>query len=450
MRIEIEHFNKMVITESFNREIIKQLVQEIDPEADEKTLIFAVRDTHADMIVQMLYEEFAELGSDLQDGTIEKITGNRYDPEDLTKRFKNEKFPSIAVTVDLLTTGIDVPQITNLVFIRRVKSRILFEQMVGRATRLCDDIGKEFFRIYDAVRVYEALEDYTQMKPVSKPTTSFQKLIDELEIIETPETAKKQLDAIVAKMQRKKRKLNDDQLEHFGYLTGGQSPEELIGAFKQVKQEEVKKIVAEYKGLWKFLDEKVVQPKLQYVSDHEDEIIGIERGYGKAQKPEDYIEDFRTFIQENRNKISALNIICTKPASLDRSSLKELKLLLDEEGYNAVSLNTAWKQTKNVDITADIISYIRTMALDTSLVNHEERIHKAVDKIKQNRIWNKIQLRWLERFEAQLIKETIITKEDLDKDPFNNDGGYKRLNKIFENNLDEVLDTLNDNLYSAS
>ena len=48
----------------------------------------------------------------------------------------------MAVTVDLLTTGIDVPSITNLVFLRRVQSRILYDQMLGRATRLCPDIGK--------------------------------------------------------------------------------------------------------------------------------------------------------------------------------------------------------------------------------------------------------------------------------------------------------------------
>jgi type I restriction enzyme R subunit len=53
------------------------------------------------------------------------------------------------VTVDLLTTGIDVPAITNLVFVRRVNSRILYDQMIGRATRRCDEIGKEYFRIFD-------------------------------------------------------------------------------------------------------------------------------------------------------------------------------------------------------------------------------------------------------------------------------------------------------------
>ena len=70
------------------------------------------------------------------------------------------------MTVDLLTTGIDVPAISNIVFLRRVRSRILYEQMLGRATRRCDDIGKEVFRIFDAVDLYAALEPVNSMKPV--------------------------------------------------------------------------------------------------------------------------------------------------------------------------------------------------------------------------------------------------------------------------------------------
>ena len=75
----------------------------------------------------------------------------------LIRSFRNDTLPKIAVTVDLLTTGIDVPSITNLVFLRRVNSRILYEQMLGRATRLCDEIGKETFRIFDAVDLYPHL-----------------------------------------------------------------------------------------------------------------------------------------------------------------------------------------------------------------------------------------------------------------------------------------------------
>ena len=449
LHMDIEQFNKLVITEPFNREVAKYLVTQIDPDSDEKTLIFAVRDTHADMIVQFLSEEYEAIGYDVPQGAIQKITGNVYENENLTKRFKNEKFPNIVVTVDLLTTGIDVPQITNLVFLRRVRSRILFEQMIGRATRLCPEIDKQFFRIYDAVKVYEALEHYTQMKTVSNPSSSFTKLIEELDFIDSPDRAKRQLQQIIAKLQRKKRTINENQLEQFMYMAQGDSPDEFIDRLKNIDAADVKNVLLGYTNLWQFLDTKIYQPNAQLVSDHKDELLGVERGYGKASKPEDYIEGFKKFIEENRNTILALNIICTKPTELDRKSLKELKLLLDQEGYNDLTLNTAWKNAKNQDIAADIISYIRTLALDTDLVSHEQRIENAINKVKMLKPWNKIQQKWIDRFEKQLLVETVLTKVDLDAKPFSDEGGFTRLNKIFENELENILVVLNENLYTA-
>lgn len=449
LHFEIDQFNKMVITEPFNREVCKYLVGELDPDGDEKTLIFAVRDSHADMIVQMLHEEYEAIGYDVPQGAIQKITGAVYENENLTKCFKNEKFPNIVVTVDLLTTGIDVPQITNLVFMRRVRSRILFEQMIGRATRLCTEINKEFFRIYDAVKVYEALEDFTQMKTVSNPNTTFFQLVDELNFIDSPERAKRQLEQIIAKLQRKKKSINESKLEEFMYFSQGDTPEEFIQRLKEIDGEQVKKAIAGLDTLWEFLDTKIYKPKAQLVSEHKDELIAVERGYGKANKPEDYIEGFKKFIEENRNTILALNIICTKPTELDRKSLKELKLLLDREGYNDLTLNTAWKNAKNEEIAADIISYIRTLALDTDLVSHQERIENAINKVKMLRPWNKIQQKWIDRFEKQLLVETVLTKADLDAKPFSDEGGFNRLNKIFDNELENILVVLNENLYTA-
>lgn len=449
LHIEISQFNNLVITESFNREVVNYLVKNIDPEGDEKTLIFTVRDSHADMIVNLLKEAYAEEGYDVVDGTIEKITGSAYDPELLTSKFKNEKFPTIAVTVDLLTTGIDVPQITNLVFLRRVRSRILFEQMIGRATRLCTDIDKQYFKIYDAVKVYEALEGYTQMQTVSNPSISFQELIKELAYIEKPERKQRQLEQLIAKLQRKRKRIEDDDLDQFVYLAKGDSPEEFIEKLKTTPIADIEKTVLDYTGLWQYLDKKVYRPKRQLVSEHGDEYVRVERGYGNANKPEDYIEGFKTFILENRNKIAAINMLCTRPASLDRQSLKELKLVLDQNGYTKIGLNTAWKQWKNEDIAADIISFVRSMALDTVLISHEDRIKNAMQKIRDMNDWTAIQQKWLDRFEAQLLKEDILQLQDLNEAPFNRDGGYQRLNKIFKNRLDEMLNVLNDNLYSA-
>ena len=449
LKIEVSGFNKLVITESFNRTVIQQLVKELDPEGEEKTLFFAATDEHADRIVQYLKEEFANIGIDVSDDAIQKITGKSYDPQEQLTRFKNEKYPNIAVTVDLLTTGIDVPAICNLVFLRRIKSRILFEQMLGRATRRCDEIGKEIFQIYDAVKVYETLEDYTQMKPVVvNPKESFRQLAEEIDQIEDEKRVEKQVEQIIAKIQRKKRHLSTYQTEQFTYNSKGMNPDELIDYLKENEGKGSWQKVIQLSGLWKFLDELKPAPNMMLVSEHEDEYLSTERGYGKAKKPEDYLESFARYIKENQTKIEALNLVCTKPSALDRKSLRELMLALDQEGYNAKSLSIAWKDVKNEEIAADIISFIRTLSLGDALISHEEKVKKAVEKIKNTKPWNKVQLKWIERFEKQLLRETILKVEDLDESPFDRDGGFERLNKIFDNQLEVVVQQLNENLYS--
>lgn len=144
---DIEAFNRRVITEEFNRVICEELAKEIDPAGNEKTLIFCATDAHADMVKRLLDTAMGDIHPDFNQAAIQKITGKSDQVSKLIKRFKNERYPSIAITVDLLTTGIDVPPITHLVFLRRVKSRILYEQMIGRATRRCDEIGKTVFWI---------------------------------------------------------------------------------------------------------------------------------------------------------------------------------------------------------------------------------------------------------------------------------------------------------------
>lgn len=452
LKLEVEHFNRKVLVPEFNRTVIRELVKHLDPEGDAKTLVFAATDEHADMIVDLFKEEFHAIGVEPGDNAIAKITGKSYDPIGLIKLYKNEKFPNIAVTVDLLTTGIDVPSICNLVFMRRVRSRILYEQMLGRATRLCDEIGKESFRIFDAVRIYEALENFTTMKPVvANPSTSFATLVDEIKhITDREERLSNQIDQIIAKMQRKKHRLTEDAEERFRMLADGKDPDEYIRLVKEMPPSESADFIRKSMALWSFLDEYKAPPAYQFVADHADMVLDVERGYGKGSKPEDYIEGFRKFITENVNKIAALNIVCTKPKALDRRSLKELYLLLDAAGYTDLNLRHAWREAKNEDIAADLISFIRTLSLGSSLIDHETRIRRAVDEIRKSRAWNQVQRKWLDRFEAQLIHESILQKEDLDKPPFKEEGGFKRLDKIFEGQLENLLDQLNENLYSET
>jgi type I restriction enzyme R subunit len=397
----------------------------------------------------MLGEEFEKIGVDVHEKAIQKITGSVYDNAQLTRDFKNERYPNIVVTVDLLTTGIDVPSICNVVFMRRVRSRILYEQMLGRATRLCPTIGKESFKIFDAVRLYEALKDYTQIQTVGNPSYSFQQLVEETERISDEQRLYKQVEQIIAKLQRKSRNLTAEQKEHISYHTDGNTIEGLIQSLKNTTSSEIKNTVEQLSSLWNYLDTKVYKKYSQFVSTHEDSVMEVTRGYGNADKPEDYIEGFKKFLQENSNTIAAINIICNKPQELDRKSLKELKLLLDEKGFNETSLNTAWKSTKNVDIAADIIAYIRTLSMGIDLITPQERVQKSIRKLKSKHQWTAVQLRWIDRFEKQLMAETILTKQDLDLRPFVDEGGFTRLNKIFNNELEELITELNSELYSA-
>src|SRR5690606_4706542 len=93
LRIEVEQFNKLVITPNFNRTVISQLVRHFDPEGEEKTLVFAASDDHADMIVQLFKEEFQKIGIDPGDNAIRKIMGKRYDPLEMIERYKDEDHP---------------------------------------------------------------------------------------------------------------------------------------------------------------------------------------------------------------------------------------------------------------------------------------------------------------------------------------------------------------------
>jgi type I restriction enzyme R subunit len=453
LKIEIEGFNKMVITESFNQVVAEQLAQELDPESREKTLIFAANDEHADLVVKVLKDAFEAAGIEVDDDAVMKITGKTYEAQKQITRFKNERFPSIVVTVDLLSTGVDVPEICHIVFLRRVRSRILYEQMLGRATRRADHIGKQTFRIYDAVRLYEALKDVTDMTPVvANPAAGFQQLVQEMAHIEHAEAMQRQLEQLIAKLQSKKSVVAErsEHLERFQRLSGGQTPDSFLSGLKAMDPAEAGQQLPRHMELFRFLDELRGIPRRQLVSTHADEPLEMTRGYGASQKPEDYLQAFKAFIEENRNKIAALDLVCTRPRELTRKSLKELQVLLAEKGYTPSNLQTAWKQAKNEDIAADIIAYVRTMSMGVSLETPQERIERAFRHIYGMRSWNRVQLNWLERIKARLMDEIILDADFFEKEPFKSDGGFRRLDKIFQHELDTVIRTINEQLFAPT
>ena len=452
---DIDKFNRQVITENFNKAVLEEIARDIDPECPEqgKTLIYAVDDQHADLIVKILKDIYSESGVD--NDAIMKITGsvgggNKKKVQEAIKRFKNETYPSIAVTVDLLTTGIDVPRITTLVFMRRIKSRILFEQMLGRATRLCPEIHKTHFEIYDPVGVYESLEEVNTMKPaVANPATTFQQLLEGLEVVEDSQHVQYQIDQIVAKMQRKKRNMTDKTMEHFLSLADGKDPTQVIEEIQHLDPEEAKKRIFKYGDAIRMMQEvKANGDRAVVISTEEDELISHERGYGKGSRPEDYLDAFAAYVKNNMNEIAALNIVCTRPRDLTRESLKNLRLALDREGFTTKQLNTAISQMTNEEITADIISLIRRYAIGSALISHEARIHRAVERVKKAHSFSRQELNWLGRMEKYLIEESVLNVSVFDEDSrFKSQGGFARIDKVFKNKLESIVLELNEYLY---
>ena len=454
---DVSQFNRKVITRPFNETVLKRIAKDLDPDNPEeqgKTLIFAVNDNHADMIVSILRDYYKDY--DLSNDAIQKITGsvgggNPKKVRDAIKRFKNERFPSIVVTVDLLTTGIDVPEITTLVFMRRIRSRILFEQMLGRATRLCPKIHKTHFEIYDPVGAYESLNPVNTMKPVvTNVNTTFTQLLDGLEELEDTDHVQNQINQLLAKLQRVKRRLDGKTLEHFSSMTGGKTPDQFIADVHQKPAEEGRENLLSHRPALELLDERVPGRKRIVISDMEDELLEVTRGYGKENisRPEDYLEAFSSYIKNNVDEIAALNIVCTRPKELTRDSLRALALTLDREGFTQQQLNTAVSQVTNEEITADIITLIRRYAIGSALMSHSERIRQAVTKLKKAHDFSRQELSWLGRMEKYLMEESVLNVRVFDEDSrFRNKGGFRAIDRIFGGTLESVVQELNEYLY---
>lgn len=446
---EVEGFNKQVITRPFVEAVAEELAKHIDPTLPGKTLVFAVSDAHADMVVEELKKAFEEAYGAIEDAAVRKITGSVDRVGPLIRSFRNDALPKIAVTVDLLTTGVDVPSITNLVFLRRVNSRILYEQMLGRATRQCPEIGKETFRIFDAVDLYPHLQNLTEMRPVVvDPSISLEQLFEELAKIEAEEHRQAVLDQLVVKLRRRLGRLLPEVKERYE-ADAGESPEATLTRLSSGSPAEladwIKSKPAGFAGIldWNPGGGGRALP----ISHHPDEVVGITRGYGAADKPEDFLSSFTRYVRDNVNTIAALTVVVQRPRELTRTQLRELKLELDRLGYSEANLRRAWQDANNEQIAASIIGFVRQAALGDHLVPFEERVRGAMKRIYASRNWTDPQRKWLERIARQIERETVVDREAFDHEPFSTDGGFRRLNKVFGGELEIIVSDINEELW---
>jgi type I restriction enzyme R subunit len=143
----------------------------------------------------------------------------------------------------------------------------------------------------------------------------------------------------------------------------------------------------------------------------------------------------------------ALLVVTQRPRDLTRAQLKELRAALDAAGYSEATLRSAWRDATNQDIAASIIGYIRQAALGDALVPYEERVDRALKQILASQRWTAPQRKWLERIGQQLKQETVVDKAALDQGQFKTKGGFKRIDKVFGGQLEQVLTDLNDQIW---
>lgn len=455
VNIEIDEFHRKVITESYNKVVCAVLAAHIDPTLPGKTIIFCVNDAHADLVVTLLKQAFQTQYGQVEDDAVMKITGKSDKPLQLIKRFQNERLPNVAVTVDLLTTGIDVPAVTNLVFLRRVRSRILYEQMLGRGTRLCDDLpeGKTAFRIFDAVNLYAALLPHSEMRPVvTQPKVKFAQLAAELHTLTDGNARNEVYDQFLAKLRAKRRVLesNDVNLDGCEKLTG-MTPKKFVEHMASLSPEKARDWFQTHPKVPEFLDLARLAPDRVFLSSHADEVVQIEHGYGaNGQQPGDYLESFRKFVNENADTITALRIVTQRPRDLTRQALKDLKIALQDAGYSETQLQTAWRDTRNEDIAATIIGYVRHVMTGETLKPYKERVAAAMKTILASRPWTPPQRKWLEKIGKQLENETVVDREAFDKGQFQADGGFNRLNKVFNGELESILGQIAETIWPVA
>ena len=323
--------------------------------------------------------------------------------------------------------------------------------MLGRATRKCDEIDKTSYKVFDAVRNYLDMKDFSDMNPVvNNPQIDMAKLLENYNKDASDESKKYFVEQIVARLQRKKKRIKDlgeDKFEINSNIYRKneeiKSIDSYIEYIKNINPDEIENEVE----FLTFLDSIQSLKKERVISEHRDEIRSVKQIYGKNEKPEDYLENFEKYIRENQDKLDALKLLKENPKLFKRKDLKELKYILDGEGYKETELNSAYGKVQNVNITADILSYIKRVLKGSTILDKEEKIQDVEKRIKRLKNWNPVQLKIIEKIISQLRENTYLTEEDFKIGIFkDNFGGYNKINQKLEEKLGDIVSIINEEI----
>ncbi|MEX2477697.1 MAG: type I restriction-modification enzyme R subunit C-terminal domain-containing protein [Gracilimonas sp.] len=489
--------DKDIVNPSQIRNIIrafKDKLPEIFPGRTEvpKTLIFAKTDSHADDIIQMVREEFAESNE-----FCKKVTYKiEEDPKSVLAQFRNEFYPRIAVTVDMIATGTDVKPLECLLFMRDVKSRNYFEQMKGRGTRTLDKEGlikvtpsaktdKTHFVIVDAVGVTKSVK--TDSRPLERKRTVPMK--DLLFGIMMGSEDEDFFTSAANRLARLEKQLDETDREAFKEKTGktiNQVTHELLDAFNPDAIEDLAAKPESEGGTGG--DEKTAKKKLieqasstftgdiiEYIDDvrkTKEQIIDVVNtdevtyaGWDKEQKKqaETLVENFKAFLEEHKDEITALSIFYNEPYRRRDVTFKMVKEVLDlikQKKPQMAPLNVwnAWEQVEGATGTSPkndlmaLVSLIRAASgIDEQLTPYD----KTVNKNFQDWIFGKHagkpkfgeeQMNWLRMIKDHITTSVHFSKDDLDYAPFDAKGGVGKMYQLFGDEMDAIIEEMNENL----
>jgi type I restriction enzyme, R subunit len=424
-----------------------------------KTLIFAVNDlphtSHADQLVDQARDLFGR-----GDSFVAKITGRVDRPLQRIREFRNRPNPGLVVTVDLLTTGIDIPDLEFIVFLRPVKSRILFEQMLGRGTRKGErHADKSHFTVFDCFdgTLLEYFRDTTGMtiEPPEYESRTVKQIVDD---IWQNRDRDYNVRCLVKRLRRVDKEMSGDARELFARFV----PDGDVGRFAEDLQAELRESFAPVMTILRDTDFQDLlgnypRPPRSFVvasgaTDTVESEWLIKGGVGKEYRPEDYLQAFVRFVQQNTNQIEALSILLQHPEQWGVEALTELRkaLLLAPEHFTEANLQRVF-QVAHHKVLADIISMVKRAALDTSpLLTAEERVDAAIERVTGKLQLTDEQEKWVARIRQHLVLNLSIEREDFEASPiFADRGGWKPADRAFAGELDALLRSLNKELVAA-
>ena len=459
-----------------------------------KTLVFAKDDSHAEDIVHIIREEFGK-GNEFCKKITYKTTGDK--PENLIASFRNSYNPRIVVTVDMISTGTDIRPLECLLFMRNIKSRTYFEQMKGRGTRVIsqtdlnavtpDVSNKTHYVIVDAVGVCE--NDKTDSRPLErKRSVAFEKLILNVAL---GNRDKDTLTSLAGRLARMDREITEKERTEIEAQSDGKTFKiiinKLLDAVDPDKQKdkaiEIFRVEVPTEEQIKEATEKIINEACEPFDNADlrntlvdikkrneqiidvfskDEIIFAGYNVQARKRAKTIVDSFTKFIEENKDEITALQIIYSKPYTKRHITYEEIKELAEAIKKPPYQLNPTllWKAYEQLEkskvkgagpqkLLTNIISLVKFAIGESNVlepfprtVNRQYEDWLEIQK-KVGRAFSNEQLDWLSMIKEHISTSLTIETDDFEYAPFHEKGGAVKANQLFGEDLNNILGELN-------